>query len=684
MSEGLSVGGLASGLDTNAIIDGLVAIERQKITRVETKQKNVNLTLSSWGTLSNNLSTFIRKAESLKNPDTFDKFNITSSNDEIATIEGGDGGMPGQFTVGVYQLARNEKIMSKTYGAPNLALGLAGEFTVNRTKAAEEDDPTGADVTIKIDAGDTLKDIRDKINGSEDIGVSATIVKLSETEYTISLTSKDTGSAGADYIQTVGTVLQDLGILNAAGDKGNVAHKAQSQANTSSGADITADTLFSGIDGAGAGINDTVTISGTDRNGNTVSLRNFIITDPATLKVSDLLSEIERAFNGMVTATVENGRIMVTDKNSGASSLQVQLTANNEGGGSLDFGGLMGVNTAGKNGVLQVGTDAFYSVDGLYLSADSNKADDSVEGITINMKKADLAEQVQVTIDRDLDKVQANVQEMLDSFNVIIKYITEQSKVKVEQKKDETGDSSAKKTTVTKGALAQDSTVSRLKNELTNLISSQFTHLTGTRFTSLASVGIMISQYTGEYEIDSEKFKKALNTDYEGVKNLFVQEGSSEDTSFLYGRSTQNTASGRYLFNVDARTVSLLDKDDNVVKTFAAKLSGGVMTVKEKGEAQDLSVTVPASGSAIVTFSKGVGMEIADYLKKITDKYEGYVSQRQKTIQKDIDNMDEDIAELEAKVERYRMSLVKEFSDLEQTMSRMQSQSANMMSQLGL
>ncbi|OGJ94701.1 MAG: hypothetical protein A2350_08575 [Candidatus Raymondbacteria bacterium RifOxyB12_full_50_8] len=684
MAEGLSIGGLASGLDTNAIIDGLVNIERSRITRVETQKDNYNLTLSSWGDLSSKLSELSRKADTVNNAESFDKYSLTSSNEDIVTLEGLEGGSPGTFSIGVYQLAQSEKIMSNTYAKQNIALGLSGQFTVNRTKDAVAEDPAGTDVTITIEAGDTLRDLRDKINSAADIGISASIVKLSETEYSLIITSKDTGSGGTAYTETTGTVLRDLGILNTAGEKGNVSHKAESAANASGG-DITAATLFSDIDAASASVNDTITIRGMDHNGNEIATRNFVIDDPASLTVNDLLKEIEKTFNGTVTATVENGKIMVTDKTTGKSALQVEITANNEGGGSLNFGGLMAVNTAGKNGILQVGQDAFFSVDGLYLQSYANKAEDTIEGVAVNLKKVDLAEKVTVTLDRDLDAVTANVQSFLDTVNGVMKYITEKSKVKVTQgdKEDPNASSTDKKDKTEKGPLSNDSTVSRLKNDLYNTMSKQLEELVGANYKSLASVGITTDRYTGEFTIDEEKFKKALANNYDNVKKLFVTRGTAEDSSFILGRSTENTSAGRYRIDVDARTVSKLDAKDNVIGTWNAELVGSVLTVKEDGPAKDLSVTVPSSGSTILTFSKGVTREMYDYVKGITDAYDGVVSVRQKNIQDRIDELDERIYDMNTKLEEYRQRLMKEYSDLEQSMSRIQSQSSQMMAALG-
>lgn len=679
---GISIGGLVSGLDTNSIIDGLVAIEQSRVTKLETTQESFNVSISAWGSLVTNLNTLQAKGRELSDPDNFDKFSITSSNEDILTIEGKDGGNPGSFAISVFQTAKSEKIMSKTYASQLTALAISGEFKVKPTQAYLEDNPTAEDIAITVDADDSLKDIMNKINGAANIGVSASIVKLSSTEYAMILTSKDTGAAGATYTESSGTVLQDLGILNASGQKGNVATKLQSAANTSGGADITATTLFSAIDGANIGTNDTITIRGVDRNGNELAARNFVVSDPATQTVDDLLNEIESAFNGMVTATVENGRIMVTDKTDGKSALQVEITANNESAGSaLNLSGLLSVNTAGKNGVLQVGQDAFYSVDNLFLTSASNEADDAIQGVTIKMKKADVSETVIASIERDKTGVQANVQAFVDSLNLTLKYITESTKVKVTVNKSESSSSSSDK--VSQGPLAGDSTVSRLKSELINLVNRQHEELVGVPYTSLSSIGIGSDPYTGEFKIDEDKFQAALDRNYENVKQLFVKTGTSENANFTFGLSTEDTSSGRYKLDVDAKTISQLDRYDAVVNTWNASVSGNVFSVTEEGAAKGLSVTVPDTGSAIFTFSKGLGLDFADYIKKATDTYDGFITLKTQGLENRVKEYDTRIEEQQRRVDDYEAKLKAQFSALEQTMARLKSQNSQMMAALG-
>ncbi|RLL54354.1 flagellar hook-associated protein [Mariprofundus sp. EBB-1] len=100
----------------------------------------------------------------------------------------------------------------------------------------------------------------------------------------------------------------------------------------------TGSTSFSALDGVGVAASDTISISGTLRSGVSVS-GTYSILNPATDTVSGLLSAIQSVFNQEVTASLDvNGKLTLTDITTGDSQLTVNLTANNEGGGSLVFG----------------------------------------------------------------------------------------------------------------------------------------------------------------------------------------------------------------------------------------------------------------------------------------------------------------------------------------------------------
>ena len=60
MAEALSVGGLASGLDTNAIIDGLTDLEQLRVTREVRKQIDVEDQKKAYEDLDNRSKGILR------------------------------------------------------------------------------------------------------------------------------------------------------------------------------------------------------------------------------------------------------------------------------------------------------------------------------------------------------------------------------------------------------------------------------------------------------------------------------------------------------------------------------------------------------------------------------------------------------------------------------------------------
>jgi len=116
---------------------------------------------------------------------------------------------------------------------------------------------------------------------------------------------------------------------------------------------ITESTVWSSIyDGTGApaGVTDgdVITFTGTSRGGGALS-GSYTIADADTDNVKGLLSAIETAFGNNVTATINtSGRIVVTDRQSGTSSLA--LTLDTSGAHDLDFGTTSTSNTGGTQG----------------------------------------------------------------------------------------------------------------------------------------------------------------------------------------------------------------------------------------------------------------------------------------------------------------------------------------------
>lgn len=175
-----SFGGLASGLDTNSIVDSLVAFERRPIDLLRRRQAAFQTQISNLGTLRSAMSGLESAAEALsengpvanKVTTTHDDFSITTDSDAVA----------GSYNVAVQQLARAAK--------QRTAIGMANadaEVTAGTLTITSE----GTNYDITIGAGDSIGDVRDAINASN-APVSA--VLLSDgTDVYLSVTAKDSG-----------------------------------------------------------------------------------------------------------------------------------------------------------------------------------------------------------------------------------------------------------------------------------------------------------------------------------------------------------------------------------------------------------------------------------------------------------------------------------------------------------
>ena len=306
IGAGISING-PSGIDTASLVDQLTALEQQKVTTVQNQASKYQVQVSAYSQLKSNLTTVQTAINALNSNSSFDVFKSDSSDSTIATLQGGVGAVEGQYDIGVYQLAGSEKMISKDNLITSQSASLSsqgvtvGDISIDGTK-------------ITIDANDTIQDMRSKINSATDaagneLNVSASVIKISSTDYRLVLTAKNTGSTGVDYQDVTGSTFKSLGIIS--GSSGTAAQVVTSQ-----------NPFLADYNALAAG--STITFSGADHNGNAVS-STFTKTAGDTA-IGDFLTQIGTAFGG--TASVNsNGNLIITDNTSGTSSLAVSSLA---------------------------------------------------------------------------------------------------------------------------------------------------------------------------------------------------------------------------------------------------------------------------------------------------------------------------------------------------------------------
>jgi flagellar capping protein FliD len=602
----------------------------------------------------------------LDSASAFDVFSATSSDEDIVTLKGDVGAVEAMYDIGVYQLARNEKMISA-----------AGRVTSQTAALSSMPGVTVGDIsidgtTITIDADDTIQDVRMKINNATDsdgnrLNVSASVLKVSDSDFRLVLNAKETGSTGVTY---EGQTLVDLGIITAASTSGGtVDNKGNTAQVLRSATGITA-----AFDGLGAG--DSIQYTGTDRDGNAVT--KTYIKPAADTDISEFIASLKRSFHDMVDIVIDGDAsagadsLVVTDKVKGTS--QLTIGSFTLGGASLAFS----TATVGDEGagVLTSGKDAYFNVDGLSLTSSDNDADGFIPGVTVELHKAAADETVQTTLARDTEAIKKKVQELLDAYNAVLTFVDENTKMADPTVKDSKAGDLA-------GDMTAKSVISQIRNELKRSM-----NFFGGSFNSLTMFGVKSDVQSGQMSLDEKQFNKALTNNFDEVVRFFVTTGVSDNRDIVFGRNTKDTQSGTYTISRNGTDPALFDiLYGSETTAYISDAPMGDIVPFSSGPAKGLALTVAsgslASGTATFTFAKGLGDRISELVDRMNDPGEGIITLHQNSINGSIDSANDRIDTMQKRVDDYHDRLVKQFAAMEDAMMKMQNQMSNMLSALG-
>lgn len=187
--------GVGSGLDINAILAQLMAIERRPLAALEQKQSAYRTQLSAYGRLQSALASFQDAMEALESTDRFKAYKASVEDESVFTASASASASVGSYDIEVVQLAVAHRLNSQRYAdKTTTTVGASGDKMriAIGTQAFE--------VTI---GGKTLEQIRDAVNDAADnVGVTATLVPDYDTTtateyYRLVLTANETGTSYA-------------------------------------------------------------------------------------------------------------------------------------------------------------------------------------------------------------------------------------------------------------------------------------------------------------------------------------------------------------------------------------------------------------------------------------------------------------------------------------------------------
>jgi flagellar hook-associated protein 2 len=292
----LSSPGIGSGLDVNSIVQAMVAAESQPLTDLQNAATGLHTKLSAVGQVQSYLGSLQSALSGLTDPTLWSRTAATSSDSSSVSATTSDGAVAGTYNVSVSQLAAAESASSAAFSSSSSTVG-TGVLTISTGSWNSDQSAftagSSAPVSITIDAGDTLAQIRDKINGAN-AGVTATIV-TDGSGARLSVTSSQTGAANAFKIDvTDGTDGNDTDAAGLSRLAYDPAAGTQGLTRNQTGAD------------AQATINGIAITSASNTLSNVVGGLSLTLTQkttaPVAITVSADTASVQTAINGFVTS----------------------------------------------------------------------------------------------------------------------------------------------------------------------------------------------------------------------------------------------------------------------------------------------------------------------------------------------------------------------------------------------
>lgn len=238
------------------------------------------------------------------------------------------------------------------------------------------------------------------------------------------------------------------------------------------------------------------------------------------------LDGIRDAINNATDNVGVSATIINVDDGAGGTVSRLVLSANDTGlanritvttadadGNDTDTAGLS--RLAYEFGVTENMTELVPAQDALIrifnqdVTRSTNKIDDAISGVTIDLKSASPGTTETVTVSLNRGAVRARVNEFIAAYNGLM-----------ETTKSLGGYNAA---TETGGALLGDATLRTLTGRVRSEISKGLTGA-GLTYRSLADIGITTTE-TGALELDGTRFDAVLDDDFNAVGNIFAASG---------------------------------------------------------------------------------------------------------------------------------------------------------------
>ncbi len=452
--------GIGSGIDYESMIAAIVGAERAPKDNQLARQEGMNhAEKNALQEIQFTLNSFRDKVEDLNSSRELQKLKALLSREDVLSASVDSNAVPGEYSFEVKNLAQAQR--DQLFKAPEDSMFLTGTISF------------GA-VSVKIDgAGGLQEKLTTEQTDKKAAHVDQVYQKISdEKNLNLDLTKQADRDIAKDILENSANSDFDPDRLASYTDQQKTYDDKITRLNTQ-GVTIEELQLAINNDPKNDGVKATLVRSGTD--------------------VSMVLNAKE------------------TGKDNGYA-ITSSLTAADYSGAPADFEGYDPLSPPPH---LQDPLDATVMFGTMELTSATNKMENVIDGITLNLKAANkTGETVNVKVERDEASVNSTIKSFVEDYNKIIETVNTYTK------------SSEDKAAALSGNSATRSMVSRLRS----VIGAEYG---SSNYNTLSRLGITTNREGGTLKIDQKKLDKALEDDFDAVSKLFLGDESNSQIGMM-------------------------------------------------------------------------------------------------------------------------------------------------------
>ncbi|MTI86018.1 MAG: flagellar hook protein [Firmicutes bacterium] len=534
MSTNMRIGGLASGMDIDSIMEDLMKAYRMPVQKLEQDKQILEWQQEGYREINTKLLSFRDTAFDMRLHSTYLTNKASSSDDTAVSVSANNSALEGSHTVDITSLAQSASITSGKIGSGDdntlsSQLGITGAKNIQIN-----------DVVFNIDTdSESIYNLVKEINSHEFTGIS--------------LNTTDKASDSQEQIQELKLVDDALteGLTITIGDKkvalydsslGNFT--SDSEAKTAFDADkvydisstdystgtkiITAITDNISVSDATLSEDGAGTLTITSDNTGTESAVSASLSGGKEWQVRASYDETVDRFYLSTSKTGADQSITVVDD---VLAQELKITDNNEDANTA-------TGTSHTDAQTQDGQNANVSIDGVnYTEYASNQF--TLNNVHYSLLKG-ANSSATVTVSKDTDAVFDSIVKFIDEYNKVIEPITDKlhetkyrdykplTDTQREQLTDDQIDQWIEK--AQSGLLRNDPILSSVQSKMRMTMSTSVP--TGNSdYDRMADIGIATTKdyMSGKLVVDEAKLRQAIENDPEAVMELFAHAPDSED-----------------------------------------------------------------------------------------------------------------------------------------------------------